>query len=109
MKLKSKMRLHKEDHVMVITGKDKGKIGKILNIFTNKDRVIVEKVNIVKRHSRSTDKSKSGGIIEKEASIHISNLQLMCNKCNKPARIGYKQESNDRVRFCKKCNAQLVN
>ena len=93
----------KNDLVMVTTGKDKGKTGKVLRITKKKDRLIVEKVNMVKKHVKPTQKSK-GGIMEKESSIHVSNVMIFCEKCSKPVRIGKKLlENGKKVRFCRKC------
>lgn len=99
-------RIHKDDKVQVIAGKDKGKIGKVLKILRKHDRVLVEKVNLVKRHTRGNPYSgQQGGIVEKEAPIHISNLAVVCDACAKPTRVGYKYtEDGKKVRFCKKCN-----
>lgn len=99
-------RVHKDDKVQVIAGKDKGKIGKVLKILRKKDRVLVEKVNVVKRHTRGNPYSgQQGGIVEKEAPIHISNVAVVCDACAKPTRVGYKYtEDGKKVRFCKKCN-----
>ncbi len=99
-------RVHKDDKVQVIAGKDKGKIGKVLKILRKNDRVLVEKVNVVKRHTRGNPYSgQQGGIVEKEAPIHISNVAVVCDACAKPTRVGYKYtEDGKKVRFCKKCN-----
>ncbi len=94
----------KNDLVMVQVGKDKGKTGKVLRIAKKRDRVIVEKVNMVKRHVKPSQKTK-GGIMEKESLIHISNVMIFCDKCSKPVRVGKKLlENGKKVRFCKKCN-----
>jgi large subunit ribosomal protein L24 len=94
----------KNDLVMVIAGKDKGKTGKVLKVIKKKDRVIVEKVNIVKKHVRPSAKSK-GGILERESPIHISNVMIYCEKCQRPVRVGRKiLEDGKKVRYCKKCN-----
>ncbi len=94
----------KNDLVSVKTGKDKGKTGKVLRIAKKKDRVIVEKVNMIKRHVKPSQKSK-GGVIEKESLIHVSNVMIFCEKCSKPVRVGTKMlEDGKKVRFCKKCN-----
>lgn len=96
--------LRKNDLVMVITGKEKGKSGRILQILTKKDRAIVEKINFVKRHQRPTGQQRQGGIIEKEAPLLLSNLMLICESCNKSVRIGHKVlEDRKRARYCKKC------
>lgn len=101
-----KFRIKKNDKVMVMTGKDKGKIGKILRIVGKKDRVLVEKVNMVKRHTKGNPyQQQAGGIIEKEAPIHLSNVRLLCDACAEPTRVGYRvTEDGKKHRFCKKCN-----
>lgn len=94
----------KNDKVIVLSGKEKGKIGAILKVDTEKDRVIIEKVNMVKRHTRPGGKNAQGGIVEKEAPIHISNLKLICNKCAEPTRLGKRiLDDGSKVRICKKC------
>jgi large subunit ribosomal protein L24 len=99
--------LKKGDVVMVIAGKDKGKSGKILKTIREKDRVIVEKLNMVKRHQRPDAKGK-GGIVEKEGSIHISNVMFLCNKCNKSVRTGFKiLDDGKKARICRACNEIL--
>lgn len=104
-KYEKKFRIKKNDVVMVIAGKEKGKTGKVLKVLKKKDRVIVEKLNMIKRHLRPGRYSQEGGILEREGSIHISNVMLMCPKCTKPTRVGYKLLDDGRkVRFCKKCN-----
>jgi len=98
------LNIKKDDKVMVIAGKEKGKIGTVLKVDRERFRVIVEKVNIVKRHMRPSQNAPQGGIVEKEAPIHISNVMLICNKCAQPTRVGKKIIENGRkVRFCKKC------
>lgn len=99
-------RIRKDDKVMVITGKDAGKIGKVLKILRKKDRVLVEKVNMAKRHMRPNPYlQQPGGIMEKEMPVHVSNLMVVCAACAKPTKVGYKHmEDGKKVRFCKKCN-----
>ncbi len=99
-------RIRKDDKVMVITGKDAGKIGKVLKFLRKKDRVLVEKVNMVKRHMRPNPYAQQpGGILEKEMPIHVSNLMVVCDACGKATKVGYKYtEDGKKVRFCKKCN-----
>ena len=93
----------KGDTVKVIAGKDKGKTGKVLAVIPEKDRIVVEKVNVIKKHKRPDQRSK-GGIVEKEGSIHVSNVGLFCNKCNKPVRVQSKKlEDGKKVRICSKC------
>ncbi len=101
-----KYRIHKDDRVMVVAGKDKGKVGRILTIDKKHDRVLVEKVNMVKRHTKGNPYTQQpGGIVEKEAPVHVSNVMLMCSACTEPTRVGYRfTEDGKKVRFCKKCN-----
>jgi len=95
--------LKKGDTVQVTAGREKGKTGKIIRIMRDKDRVIVEKLNFVKRHQRPDAKGK-GGIIEKEGPINITNVSYYCNKCEKGVRLGHKiLEEGRKVRICKKC------
>jgi large subunit ribosomal protein L24 len=96
--------LKKDDKVKIITGKDRGKIGKVIKVVKKSNRVLVENINIVKRHSKPSAKSRQGGIIEKEAPVHFSNVMLMCNKCMKPVRIKMQRlEDGKKVRVCRKC------
>ena len=100
--------IKKNDKVTVLAGKEKGKIGAVLKVDAEKGQLIVEKVNIVKRHSKPGGKNAQGGIIEKEAPIHISNLMLVCNKCAEPSRIGKRiLEDGTKERVCKKCGELL--
>jgi large subunit ribosomal protein L24 len=95
----------KDDKVKIIAGKDKGKIGKILKVHRDKERLLVENINIVKRHTRPSATNRQGGIIEAEAPIHWSNVMLMCNKCVTPVRIQKKRlDDGKKVRVCRKCN-----
>ena len=104
-KYERKYHIKKNDSVMVIAGKEKGKTGKVLRINPKQDRAVVEKLNVVKRHMRPGAHSQQGGILEKESPIHVSNLMLICTKCTDPTRVGYKILEDDRkVRYCKKCN-----
>ncbi len=101
------MSLHikKNDKVKVIAGKDRGKIGKVLKISGKDGRVLVENVNIMKRHSKPTARNKQGGIVEKEAPIHNSNIMVMCGKCVKPTRIRIRSlEDGKKMRVCAKCD-----
>jgi large subunit ribosomal protein L24 len=99
----AKLHVKKGDKVVVIAGKDKKKTGTVLAVFPKKQRVIVEGVNIVKRHTRPNPQHPEGGIIEKEAPIHVSNVQLMDPKTGQPTRIGYKVlEDGTKVRYAKK-------
>ena len=101
-----KFKLKKEDTVEIIAGKDKGKRGKVLKIIRDKDRVVVEGANIVKKAKKRRSKTDRGGIVEIEAAIHSSNLMYVCKKCG-PSRIGYKIDGNNKTRICKKCGEAL--
>ncbi|MCP3954086.1 MAG: 50S ribosomal protein L24 [Desulfobacterales bacterium] len=103
--MRTKFHLKKDDKVKVLAGKDKGKIGKILEVNSKKERVLVENINIVKRHSRPSAQNKQGGIIESEAPIHLSNVALLCNKCLAPARAKMQiLEDGKKTRVCRKCD-----
>jgi large subunit ribosomal protein L24 len=98
----TKMKVRKGDNVIVLTGKDKGKKGEVLRIWPKKKRVLVQRVNMVKRHMRAST-AQSGGIVEKEASIHISNVALIDPKSDKPTRVGFKQlEGGRKVRVARR-------
>jgi large subunit ribosomal protein L24 len=101
-----KFKLKKEDNVEIISGKDKGKRGRILKILRDKDRVVVEGVNIVKKAKKRRNQQDRGGIVEIEAALHSSNVQIVCKKCG-PTRIGYKLENDSKIRICRKCGEAL--
>jgi large subunit ribosomal protein L24 len=101
---RNKCHIKKDDKVKVITGKDKGKIGKVLKIANKKDRILIENINVIKRHTRPTAQNRQGGIVESEAPIHWSNVMLMCNKCVSPVRIKMQRlDDGKKVRVCRKC------
>jgi large subunit ribosomal protein L24 len=90
--------------VLILTGKDRGKKGRVIRLFTKTEKALVEKINMVKRHTRPTQQMPQGGILEKEAPMAISNLQVVCGKCQKPTRVAHKVLANgQKVRACKKC------
>jgi large subunit ribosomal protein L24 len=101
--------IKKGDNVEVITGKDKGKRGKVIRSVPDKNRVVVEGINKIKKASRPTQRNpQSGGIIEMEAPIHVSNLMLVCGSCGKPTRSGStRDDEGKRTRICKKCGAPI--
>jgi len=100
----AKVHVKKGDTVLVIAGKDIGKKGKVLSVEPKAGRVVVEGVNVVKRHTKPTQAAPQGGIVEKEAAFNSSNVMLFCPKCNKPTRIGKKALTDGSyVRQCKKC------
>jgi large subunit ribosomal protein L24 len=103
-----KCHIKKDDKVKIITGKDRGKIGKVLKVDRKKDRILVENINVVKRHTRPNAQNRQGGIIESEAAVHSSNVMLLCNKCIKPVRIKmHRLDDGKKVRVCRKCNEQI--
>lgn len=103
-----KTSLRVNDQVEVMTGKDKGRVGKILRIDKQANRAVVERINMIKRHTKPTDATQSGQIVEREASVHISNLMLVCPECAKTVRIGKKiLEDGNKVRICKSCDATI--
>ena len=102
------MHVKTDDKVIVITGKDKGKEGKVIAALPKVGKVIVENVAMVTKHQKSRAQGQPGGIIQKEAAIDASNVMLVCQKCGKPSRAGIKvQEDGTKVRTCKKCGQQM--
>ena len=102
-----KVSIRKNDQVQVIAGRDKGKTGKVVSVDSKTGRVTVEKVNVVKRHTRPTQKA-AGGIVEKELPLHFSNVLLFCAKCNRGVRHGHKvADKAKKVRICKRCDESL--
>lgn len=102
------MQIRKNDSVMVIAGKERGKTGKVLRVLPDEDGVIIERVNIVKRHTKPRGPQQPGGIVEKEASIDASNIMIMCDKCNAPVRIGRKiLADGKKIRICRRCKEAL--
>jgi large subunit ribosomal protein L24 len=103
--IKNKCHIRKDDKVKVIAGKDKGKIGKVLRLKRKNNRLIIENINMMKKHARPSAKHRQGGIIESESPIHSSNVMLMCSKCVTPVRIKMKRfEDGKKIRVCRKCN-----
>ncbi len=99
------MRIKKGDTVLVITGKEKGKKGKVLQFFPERKRVLVQGVNFVKKHARQTRQDQPGGILQKESTMHVSNVMFFCAKCGKAVRLGSKfLADGSKVRICKTCN-----
>ena len=103
----TKLSIRTGDKVRVLAGKDKGKEAKILAVYPTKERVLVERVNMMKKATRPTQKNPKGGILEIEAPVHVSNVALICPKCSQPTRIGRKREDGTRVRVCKKCGNDI--
>ena len=98
------MKIRKNDTVLVITGKDRGKKGKVRFAYPKEERILVDGVNFIKRHTRARGQVRQAGIIEREAPIHVSNVMLLCSRCNHPARVGYKfLEDGRKARVCRSC------
>jgi large subunit ribosomal protein L24 len=101
-------KIKKDDKVIVLTGKEKGKIGTVLKVDSEKGCLIVEKLNMVKKHAKASQKTAQGGIIEKEAPLKVSNVMIVCNKCTEPTRIGMRiLEDGTKVRVCKQCHEHM--
>jgi large subunit ribosomal protein L24 len=98
------MKIKKDDTVLVVTGKDKGKKGKVRFAYPEKNRVMVEGVNMIKKHAKAKAQVRQAGIIEREAPINAADVMLICSKCNKPARVGYRiLQDGRKARFCRAC------
>jgi len=99
------MKIRKNDTVLVIAGKDRGKTGKVRFVYPRESRLLVEGANMIKKSARARGQARQAGIIEREAPLNASNVMLLCSKCNKPARLGTRTlEDGKRVRFCKSCH-----
>ncbi len=106
----ARYKIKKNDMVMVITGRDRGKTGKVLRVLPDVGRVLVERLNVVKRHSKARGAASPGGIVEKEAPIPISNLMVFCERCNAPVRVGIKIAADRaKTRVCRRCGELLGN
>lgn len=103
-----KCHVRKGDTVVVVAGKDRGKSGKVLGVFRLDGKVTVERINIIKRHTKPTQQNRQGGILEREAPVHLSNVMLYCSTCQKPTRVGTKTLTDgSRVRVCRKCTQPI--
>jgi large subunit ribosomal protein L24 len=101
-------KIKKNDQVEIIAGKDKGRVGTVLKVLSTKNKAIVEKVNIIKRHTKPSPANQQGGIIEQEAPIQLSNLKVICPKCSKTVRVGKKVlDDGIKVRVCKRCGESV--
>jgi large subunit ribosomal protein L24 len=103
----SSMSIRKGDKVKVIAGKDNGKESRVLRVYPERQRLVVEHVNMIKKHQRPTNKQPQGGILEVEGTIHVSNVMLLCPNCSQPTRIARRREDGTRVRVCKKCGNDI--
>ncbi len=106
--LEIRSHLKKNDTVVILSGKEKGKTGKILKLLPKKNRIIVEKLQFIKRHTRPTNVNPQGGIVEKEGSIHVSNAALLCPRCNVAVRVRIESlDDKSKARICKKCDEAI--
>jgi large subunit ribosomal protein L24 len=102
------MRIHKGDQVIVLSGKDKGKKAEVVRAIPARDKVILEGVNVAKRHAKPTRATQQGGVIDKFMPIHVSTVAIFCKSCDQPTRVGMQvDESGEKVRICRKCGAEL--
>ena len=99
----------KNDNVIVITGRDRGKKGRVLRVVSAKNRVVVEGVNFIKKHTKpNPQRNVQGGIVQREAALHASNVQIVCPECGRPTRVGHRRlEDGTNVRFCRKCQGVM--
>ena len=103
------LKIRKGDRVRVLTGKDRGKEGEVMRAIPRAGKVIVEGVNVAKKHQRPTQASQQGGIIDKDMPLPVSNVALVCPSCHKPTRVGYKIDaSGSKARVCKKCGGEIA-
>ncbi len=99
------MKIRKNDTVLVVAGKDKGKTGKVHFAYPKKERIMVEGINFIKRHARARRAARQAGIIQLEAPVHVSNVMLLCSRCNHPTRVGFHfLEDGRKVRVCRRCS-----
>ena len=103
----TKLNIKKGDKVVVITGKEKGKEGKVTAVFADKGQVLVEKVNMITKHVKPRGAQKPGGITKMEGPMNASNVMVICPKCGKATRVAHEIKENEKVRVCKKCGAEL--
>ncbi len=101
------MKIHKGDKIKVITGKDKGRDGVIDRVYLKSNKVLIQKVNMYKKHIKKSEKMPQGGVVEVPRAIDISKIMLICPKCGKLTRIGYKVEKNKKIRICRKCESKI--
>ena len=101
------MKIKKGDTVLIISGKDKGKKGKVFESFPVERKIAIEGVNIVKKHRKAKSEKEKGQVVEVPKPINVSNVKIICPKCSKPARVGYKIIENKKYRICKKCKQEI--
>jgi len=106
----ARLKIKRNDMVMVITGRDRGKTGKVLKVLPNHSRLVIERINMVKRHSKPRGAASPGGIVEKEAPLNVSNVMFFCERCNAPVRVGRKiAKDGSKTRACRRCGEAIGN
>lgn len=101
------MKIHKGDQVLIISGKDRGRKGKVIEAFPKKEKIVVDGINLRKKHVRAKKSGEKGQIIQMPAALDVSNAKLICQKCGKAARVGYKVTEEKKYRVCKKCKQEI--
>jgi LSU ribosomal protein L24P len=101
------MKVKKGDKVKVIYGKDKGRQGVIERVYKKSNKVLIPGINLFKRHLKKTEQNPQGGVVDVPRPIDVSKLMLICPKCGKPTRVGFKREKGSKVRYCKKCQSKI--
>ena len=101
------MKIRKNDNVVMLSGKDKGKKGKVILLLSEEGKAVIEGLNLAKRHLRARKQGQKGQIISKERAVDVSSVALVCKSCGKPTRIGYKLENENKTRICKKCKSEV--
>jgi len=101
------MKIKKNDQVLIMAGKDKGKKGKVLRVFPLLAKIVVENANLAKKHHRPKRQGEKGQVIETPRPLHVSNVKLICPKCGAPTRVGYKATAESKFRICKECKTEI--
>lgn len=101
------MKLKRGDNIIMLSGKDRGKKGKVISVAPSLNKVVVEGLNLIKKHVRARKQGQKGQIISKERAVSVSSVALVCKSCGKPTRVGYRLENNTKTRICKKCGAEV--
>lgn len=101
------MQIRKNDNVIMLSGKDRGKKGKVLFVFPAENKVVVEGLNLIARHQRAKKQGQKGQVVHKERAVNVSAVQLICSKCGKPTRVGSRMVGKNKARICKKCGGEI--
>jgi len=107
MNMNAMIKIHKGDNVVMLGGKDRGKSGKVLSVFPRENRIVVEGLNLIKRHTRARQQGQTGQIITKERPVSAASAAVICKSCGKPTRVGYRVGGDIKVRICKKCKSEV--